>query len=212
MYTEMKKVLISLAIAVLASVASINSAFAQIKYNSEGLLIGNISQRHSYYEITAATSGIYFKPNSNLFLQVDVVGAGGPRIAGHSNRVNFYNVDTKVYNSIAVSQVFNYSDARAKTGIQNFNQGMNVIRQLRPVSYNFIGNQRRQARSNQYTGANAEIGLLAQELEEVLPNLVFTDEEGRKHVDYISLIPVLIDAVQSLQQEVDALKSSSYNK
>ena len=80
------------------------------------------------------------------------------------------------------------------------------------MSYNFIGEQRRQARSNQYTGANAEIGLLAQELEEVLPNLVFTDEEGRKHVDYISLIPVLIDAVQSLQQEVDALKSWPHNK
>ena len=46
----------------------------------------------------------------------------------------------------------------------------------------------------------------------MLPNLVFTDEEGRKHVDYISLIPVLIDAVQSLQQEVDALKSRQHNK
>jgi hypothetical protein len=49
--------------------------------------------------------------------------------------------------------------------------------------------------------------LIAQELEEVLPNLVFTDEEGRKLVDYVSLIPVLIDAIQSLQKEVDNLKA-----
>ena len=100
-----------------------------------------------------------------------------------------------MYNSIAVSQVLNYSDARAKTGIQNFNNGIDVVKQLRPVSYNFIGDQGRQAESNVYTGSNAEIGLLAQELEVVLPNLVVTDEEGRKHIDYISLIPVLIDAV-----------------
>ena len=80
---------------------------------------------------------------------------------------------------------------------------------MRPVSYNFTGNQSRSVSSNQYTGNNAEIGLLAQELEEILPNLVYTDEEGKKLVDYVSLIPVLIDAVQDLQREVDMLKSKS---
>ena len=156
---------------------------------------------------------MYLSNNNNQrYLQFEINPVAGPRIAGHSNSISFYNSETQVYNSIKVSQVYNYSDARAKTGIQNFSNGMDVIKQLRPVSYNFIGDQRRQARSNAYTGSNAEIGLLAQELEEVLPNLVFTDEEGRKHVDYISLIPVLIDAVQSLQQEVDALKSRQHNK
>lgn len=60
---------------------------------------------------------------------------------------------------------------------------------------------------NKFTGGNAEIGLLAQELEQVMPNLVFTDEEGKKLVDYVALIPVLINAVQTLQKEVEALKN-----
>ena len=60
---------------------------------------------------------------------------------------------------------------------------------------------------NRYTGSNAEIGLLAQEIEEVLPNLVYTDDEGRKLVDYTAIIPILIDAVKSLQQEVETLKA-----
>ena len=199
-------------IVVIASVVSIDSGYAQIKYGPDGLLIGNVSQRYANYDITAALNGVYFKSGSVRFFQLDLSPVEGPRIAGHNNRVNFYNTETKVYNSIAVSQVLNYSDARAKTGVQNFSHGIDVIKQLRPVSYNFIGDQRRYARSNAYTGSNTEIGLLAQELEEVLPNLVVTDEEGRKHIDYISLIPVLIDAVQSLQQEVDALKSRQHNK
>lgn len=86
--------------------------------------------------------------------------------------------------------------------------GLDIIGRLRPVSYNFNNNVTTYSNSyNQYTGSNSEIGLLAQELEAVLPNLVFTDDEGRKLVDYTALIPVLIDAVKTLKNEVDELKS-----
>lgn len=150
---------------------------------------------------------MYFQHTNGRFLQLDVAPSASPRIAGHGNQVVFFNTASSTFNAIQVSQVLNYSDAKAKTGVRNFKSGLDVIKRLRPVSYNFIGNQKRMAASNQYTGDNVEIGLLAQELEEVLPNLVFTDDEGRKLVDYVSLIPVLIDAVQTLQQEVDQLKS-----
>jgi len=203
----MKKIILSFVLAILASSAFTNTASAQIKYGTGGILIGNIDEPYSYFAITAATNGIYFKHTNNRFLQLDVAPTGAPRIAGHNNQIVFYNSASSTFNAIQVSQVLNYSDARAKTGIQNFKKGIDVIKRLRPVSYNFIGDQKRIAASNQYTGDNVEIGLLAQELEEVLPNLVFTDDEGRKLVDYVSLIPVLIDAVQTLQQEVDILKA-----
>ncbi len=50
---------------------------------------------------------------------------------------------------------------------------------ITPVTYNFIGNEAARKLTsgisyNKYTGNNAEIGLLAQEIEEVLPNLVYT--------------------------------------
>ncbi|MBR5603661.1 MAG: tail fiber domain-containing protein [Bacteroidales bacterium] len=203
----MKKFLISFVIAVIASLAIGETASAQIKYGPSGILIGNITQQHSHFSITAATNGIYFQNTNGRFLQLDVAPTASPRIAGHGNQVVFYNTASSTFNAIQVSQVLNYSDAKAKTGIQNFKNGIDVIKRLRPVSYNFIGNQKRIAPSNQYTGSNVEIGLIAQELEEVLPNLVFTDDEGRKLVDYISLIPVLIDAVQTLQLEIDELKA-----
>ncbi|MBQ3613153.1 MAG: tail fiber domain-containing protein [Bacteroidales bacterium] len=187
-----------------------SSVSAQIKYGPTGLLIGNINQQHSHFSITAATNGIYFQNTNGRFLQLDVAPAGSPRIAGHGDQIVFYNTATSKFNAIQVSQVLNYSDANAKTGVRTFKSGIDVIKRLRPVSYNFIDTQRRMTASNKYTGDNAEIGLLAQELEEVLPNLVFTDDEGRKLVDYVSLIPVLIDAIQTLQQEVEYLKSMQH--
>ena len=208
----MKKIVVLVALTVMSCFAYSNMAFAQIKYGTNGILLGNVNQRYAHYAITAALNGIYFQHTNNRFFQLDVAPTGAPRLAGHNNQIVFYNSATSAYNSIQVSQVLNYSDARAKTGVRNFKRGIDVIKRLRPVSYNFIGNQKRNAASNQYTGSNVEIGLLAQELEEVLPNLVFTDDEGRKIVDYVSLIPVLIDAVQTLQQEVDMLKSKAVIK
>jgi hypothetical protein len=49
--------------------------------------------------------------------------------------------------------------------------------------------------------------VIAQEVEKVFPDVVNTDEEGKKTVTYQQLIPVLIEAVKELSQEVDNLKS-----
>ena len=45
-----------------------------------------------------------------------------------------------------------------------------------------------------------------QAVEKVFPNLVVTDNEGKKLINYTELIPVLINAVQQLSSEVEELK------
>ena len=51
-----------------------------------------------------------------------------------------------------------------------------------------------------------DIGVIAQEVEQVLPYLVSEREDGKLAVKYQSLIPLLIDAVKSLKQDVEELK------
>ena len=51
------------------------------------------------------------------------------------------------------------------------------------------------------------MGLLAQDVEKILPELVYTDEEGKKSVDYVSLVPILINAVNHLSNQLKELKS-----
>ena len=50
-------------------------------------------------------------------------------------------------------------------------------------------------------------GVVAQELEQVLPHLVHTDDEGMKSVSYMGLCAYLIEEVKALKAEVEALKS-----
>lgn len=51
-----------------------------------------------------------------------------------------------------------------------------------------------------------QTGLLAQEVEEQMPELVKTNEEGIKSVNYMGMIPYLVEAVKELKKENDELK------
>ena len=53
-----------------------------------------------------------------------------------------------------------------------------------------------------------DIGVIAQEIEEVLPEIVATRDNGYKAVYYEKLVPLLIEAVKELKAEVDELKKS----
>ncbi len=85
------------------------------------------------------------------------------------------------------------SDKNMKKNIVTVNDGLGIINNINPVEFEFL-NDRHSA------------GVIAQELEEVLPFLVNTNVEGLKSVEYNGLIPFLISAVQTLSKEVEELK------
>jgi hypothetical protein len=51
-------------------------------------------------------------------------------------------------------------------------------------------------------------GLIAQEVKEIYPDLVYSDAEGKLSVNYTGLIPLLIESVKELKAEIDALKAN----
>ncbi|MCB0731345.1 MAG: tail fiber domain-containing protein, partial [Ignavibacteriae bacterium] len=52
-----------------------------------------------------------------------------------------------------------------------------------------------------------QIGVIAQEIEELIPEVVFTDEDGFKSVEYSKITAVLINAIQEQQEMIENLKS-----
>ena len=55
-----------------------------------------------------------------------------------------------------------------------------------------------------------QIGLIAQEVEMILPDLVDTDDKGFKSVEYSKLVSVLIEAIKSQQLMIDELKAQNH--
>ncbi|GAA4393804.1 hypothetical protein GCM10023186_45750 [Hymenobacter koreensis] len=92
------------------------------------------------------------------------------------------------------------SDARFKQDVRPLAGALAAVRQLRGVRYHW------NALGVQHGGvAGAEqVGFLAQELERVYPELVSTDAQGYKAVNYALLTPVLLEAIKELEAALAA--------
>ena len=201
----MKKIIMKTTLIISLMIVAV-SANAQIKYDSQGkLTIGNVTP-YSFYQ-TTIFGNLYLKDNPDHFFQVDLTPAA-TRLASHYDQVVFFNTQTSTFNSIQVKNVYNQSDARDKTNIQTLSQGLNLISQLRPVRYNFKNQDARSMTKFRLGGEGKEIGLLAQDVEQILPDIVLTDPDGKKLINYTALIPILIDAVKELKTELEELKTS----
>ena len=55
------------------------------------------------------------------------------------------------------------------------------------------------------TDDSKSFGLIAQEVEEIIPEIVHVKEDGTKTVSYIQLIPMLISMVKDQQSQIDRI-------
>lgn len=94
------------------------------------------------------------------------------------------------------------SDARFKRDVVAYSDVLERVTALRPVQFSW----RADAFPGRGFGAAREAGLVAQEVEQVWPELVQTDEEGYKAVDYSTLPLLAIQAVRELNAKNGALE------
>lgn len=101
---------------------------------------------------------------------------------------------TAVY---ATNGTIQTSDKRLKTNIKNLNYGLKEVLALQPVSYNW---KEKPATEN-------KIGLIAQDVKKIVPEVVTGDEAREKlGMNYAELVPVLINAIKEQQKQIDNLK------
>lgn len=137
---------------------------------------------------------------------------------GNSRYAGYFNGNVYVAGTVTST-----SDASKKKNIQALTGALDIIGQLEPKTYDYIDD------ADLALPSEKQYGFLAQDLEKVLPELVkdvetlappvevAEGEEGEmsppevtgtiKSVNYTALIPVLVEAIQELQAEVDALKA-----
>lgn len=109
------------------------------------------------------------------------------------NYAGEYGAGTTLGGNVYAAGYFHTSDARMKHDIRAMN-GLDMISLLRGVRFKWNKDN------------SAAVGVIAQEVEAVLPEAVRTDGEGMKSVDYAQLIAPLIEAVKEQQTQIDSLK------
>ena len=134
---------------------------------------------------------------------IEIAGANASFTWDNSNSRLFINQDTFFSGSIKSSDdivAYASSDRELKDNIQPISNPLEKINQISGNS--FVWNEEKQ---NIYKGK--DYGVIAQEIEEILPELVQTRENGYKAVKYDKIVSLLIEGIKELSKEVTSLKN-----
>ncbi len=94
------------------------------------------------------------------------------------------------------------SDERLKKNINTYTDAAATINKLTGKQYFWKTEEFKDRGFDE----RLKYGFIAQEVEKVLPNLVYTDDKGFKSVDYIQVIPILTNAIKEQQKELELQK------
>jgi len=193
-----------------ATAAAQNFTISQTGAFDSSLILTSAGTGTSAFQITSTAGGVdvnSFKPlllNSSDVINVGTtnvnkdinIGTGGTRtinmsqdVAGTILNINAKDVNFKNGTSFT-------SDRNLKDNFQDISEGLNLIKSLHGTYFTWKNDP-----------SERKLGFIAQEVEAIIPELVKTNENGFKSVDYVSVIPVLVEAIKEQQKQIDELKS-----
>ena len=82
-----------------------------------------------------------------------------------------------------------------KKNIQKISNSTDLIKQINGVRFDWKDNDESSA------------GVIAQEVEEIMPEIVHTNDDGIKSVNYNGIIGLLVEAIKEQQNQIEELKS-----
>jgi len=128
-----------------------------------------------------------------------VIGNGtGSSTASRSDAlVMLKNGNTTVSGNWSGPAFVTTSDRKVKTNIKKLSLPQNLLENLKPKQYTLL---------TENTG-RLHFGLLSDDVASLLPHLIYTDIHGRQGINYIELIPLLIEQLQQQQKQIKSLEA-----
>jgi hypothetical protein len=169
------------------------STIIQTYYNGE-----NSSDLQFYVtqKTTDTNDSNWINDNPFLAMTIQPTEQTDTAFVGINNSNPVHALD--VSGNIRGTSVIATSDLRLKENIKPLENSLDKIMAMQGVSYNLINDEHKVT----------QVGVVAQEIEKVLPEVVVTDENDMKSVAYGNITAVLIEAVKELQQQVNDLKAT----
>lgn len=149
-----------------------------------------------------STGALHLDSGGNANLRLGATTNGSPHgwagyswIQSHGALPLYIN---RIGNTVYVYSFVNASDRRLKTNFQPVENTLDHLSAIHAVYYEW---KKLEERTEDISGRH--IGVIAQDVEEVFPDLVKTGPDGYKAVDYIGLTSVLLESIKELRLEKD---------
>ena len=159
--------------------------------SGSSLIISGVNGNYVYLDTaTGVGLGLYWRVVRKA--EIGTSGLTVVALSGTGNRAVYSDANGLLTNTA--------SDRTLKTNVQSLTYGLEVVSNLIPVSYNWIDTER--------FGEQREIGFLAQEVQEYVPEVIGINGDGKLSLDYSKLTSVLVKAIQELSAKNAALEQS----
>ena len=188
---------------------------SKLSVNGDGGFVSNSSSRVLYLTQQAVDSG-------NIIQFLDQSGNNVWEVVGRNNQFYIYNNNVGQHsfyvnpstNNVSIKQVTSsysldvngtirasadviaYSDRRVKENIKTIDNALDKVTKLRGVSYN----------RKDIEDKSTKIGVIAQEVKDILPEVVEQDLEDKYSVAYGNMAGVFIEAIKELEARVKELE------
>jgi hypothetical protein len=147
----------------------------------------------------SADGYVYYGGNVSTNVVATRAGSAGQLILVANSGGLFHQTPSTYY--LVSTAGGSTSDATLKTNIQPLTNALDKIDQIRGVNFTFIDTPLCGPDQGQ------QIGVIAQEVETVFPEIVVTDEEGIKSVRYDRLVAPLIEALKEAKERIETLEA-----
>lgn len=158
--------------------ATSNGYFEALNGGGNAARFGSVGGAGAFFPNTVVNDAVI----QSTINGVSVSGATGPGARMASNGNSFVAI----------------SDIRHKKNILPISYGLHEILQISSISYDY---------NTDIANLSHRLGFGAQQIESLIPALVNNENPNMKMLDYQSLIPVLVKAIQELKQELENLKA-----
>lgn len=141
--------------------------------------------------LASASPALYFGKSASvvgLYLESDDNGT-----LVFANSTGYKNIKAK--DITATNDVISNSDIRLKKDIELINTPLEKVLALEGVTYKLIDGDDK-----------TKIGLIAQQVEPIVPEVVIENDEGIKSINYQNLVALLIEAIKEQQSQIKELK------
>jgi hypothetical protein len=163
-----------------------------------GVLRAGSGNATNIYGGTSGGSNIFFNGAAYNFASL-ATGAGNGAICATSGGTLRYLSGTGNCGSSSIAY---------KTNVVSLGDALSVISQLRPVSFDWKAS----SDETNAAGGSHDFGLIAQEVQPILPELVNYDADGTVHgLNYTAFTPFMMRAIQQEQGEIVALQDTTGN-
>ena len=164
-------------------------------YGSTGI-VSAVSYRGDGSQLTGVSGGVTVTDdtatNATRYVLFDDVTSGtitGVNVSSSKLRFNPSS------GTLSATVFTSLSDQTQKTNVRPVTNAIELVNQMRGVYYDWIDNHNK-----------GSVGVIAQEMEQILPQVVTKDPNGLKSVSYGNIVGVLIEAIKEQQVQIENLE------